>query len=106
MQIVIDILVLIIRLIITIGEFVIKTFVLFLKLFAYLKKNLWLIKLKKPRKKKNRKKVKPIKIFPLPFTQKLKYFTIGFLFSLIFIFIPLLFVIFIDELPSPKTLSF
>jgi len=65
-----------------------------------------MIAFKKRNKKRKLKKVKPIKIFPLPFSHKLKYFTVGFLSSLIFIFLPLLFVIFIQELPSPKTLSF
>lgn len=98
MQIIIDIIILILRLIIGIGELTIHTFALFLRFFNYLRRKVsW--------NKKKRKKVKPIKIFPLPFTKKLKYFAIGFLFSLVFIFIPLLFIIFLQELPSPKTLS-
>lgn len=105
MQILINILVSILRLIIGIGELVIKTFALFLYFFAYIKKNLKIISLKKRRKKKKIKKVKPIKIFPLPITYKIKYFTVGFIFSLIFVFVPLLFIIFIDDLPNPKTLS-
>ena len=59
---------------------------------------------KKPRKKQ--KKIKPIKLFPLPFNIKLKYFILGTLFSLILVFMPLLFIIFIQELPNPKQLSF
>lgn len=106
MQILIDILVLVLRLIIVIGKLVTKTLILFSKLFFYLKKKFKFIISKKWRKKKRSKKTKPIRIFPLPFAQKIKYFTIGFFFSLVFIFIPLLFIIFIDELPNPKTLNF
>ncbi|EKD65449.1 MAG: penicillin-binding protein, 1A family [uncultured bacterium] len=105
MQVLIDVLVFIIRLIINIGDIAVRTFALFLKLLTFLKKRLKIIFLKKKRKRRRQKVVKPIKIFPLPITYKLKYFTAGLLFSLIFIFIPLLFIIFIDELPNPKTLS-
>jgi 1A family penicillin-binding protein len=55
---------------------------------------------------KKRKKIKPIKLFPLPVGIKIKYFFIGTLFSLIFIFVPLVFIIFLQELPSPKQLTF
>ena len=54
--------------------------------------------------KKRRRK--PIKIFPLPIKTKLKYILTGSFFSLIFVFIPLLVIIFLQELPSPKQLSF
>ncbi|MCL4352926.1 penicillin-binding protein [Patescibacteria group bacterium] len=39
------------------------------------------------------------------FIAKLRYFILGFLFSFLFIFIPLLSLIFIQELPSPRSLS-
>lgn len=55
---------------------------------------------------KKKKKVRAIKIFPLPVGIKIKYFLVGSIFSLIFIFIPLVTVIFLQELPSPKQLSF
>jgi len=57
---------------------------------------------------KRKKKVKAIKIFPLayPITTKIKYFFFGLLFSLIFFFIPLTAIIFLQELPSPQQLSF
>ncbi|OGH17326.1 MAG: hypothetical protein A3C22_02025 [Candidatus Levybacteria bacterium RIFCSPHIGHO2_02_FULL_37_10] len=58
----------------------------------------------KPKIKKI-KKAKPIKIFPFPFFVKAKYFLIGSLFSAIFIFLPLLFLIFLQDLPSPKILG-
>lgn len=67
------------------------------------------IRLKKDKvlklKIKKIKKAKPIKIFPLPFSVKVKYFLIGSVFSLIFIFLPLLFLIFLQDLPSPRILS-
>ncbi|MDO8582903.1 MAG: PBP1A family penicillin-binding protein [bacterium] len=60
----------------------------------------------KSEKKGNRKKVKKIKIFPLPQGIKIKYFLIGSLFSFTFFFLPLLFIIFLQDLPNPKQLSF
>ena len=63
-------------------------------------KSLSKIKIRKKRKRKT------IKIFPLAATVKLRYIILGSLFSLIFVFIPLLVVIFIQELPSPKQLAF
>jgi 1A family penicillin-binding protein len=63
------------------------------------------LKHKLPKKKK---KIKAIKIFPLsyPITTKVKYFFLGCFFSLIFIFIPLTALVFLQELPSPQQLSF
>jgi len=61
-------------------------------------------KVSKPKIKKI-KKAKPIKIFPFPFFIKVKYFLIGSMFSAIFIFLPLLFLIFLQDLPSPRILS-
>ncbi|MEX2013261.1 MAG: transglycosylase domain-containing protein [Candidatus Levyibacteriota bacterium] len=52
-----------------------------------------------------RKKYKEIKLFPLPWAVKTKYFTLGTLFSSLFIFIPLLVVIFIQDLPNPNMLA-
>jgi len=57
---------------------------------------------------KKKKKIKAIKIFPLsyPISTKIKYFFLGCFFSLIFIFIPLTALVFLQELPSPQQLSF
>lgn len=52
-----------------------------------------------------RKKIKEITLFPLPLFVKMKYFTYGFAVSLVFIFIPLLFIIFLGDLPNPKMLD-
>lgn len=54
--------------------------------------------------KQKQKKTKPIVVFPFPLFSKLKYFFTGSIFSFVFIFIPLLFFLFIQDLPSPKTL--
>ncbi|QQG40780.1 MAG: transglycosylase domain-containing protein [Candidatus Levyibacteriota bacterium] len=54
--------------------------------------------------KKKEKKTKQITIFPFPFFFKFKYFSLGIIFSFFFIFAPLLILIFIQDLPSPKTL--
>ncbi|OGH16656.1 MAG: hypothetical protein A3C22_00025 [Candidatus Levybacteria bacterium RIFCSPHIGHO2_02_FULL_37_10] len=58
------------------------------------------------KRKKRIKKSRSIKVFPLPIGVKIKYFFIGSIFSLVFFFIPLTVIIFIQELPSPKQLSF
>ena len=50
-------------------------------------------------------KTKKISIFPVPLSVKMKFFLVGFLFSSIFIFIPLLSFIFIQDLPNPKILA-
>ncbi|MEK7558845.1 MAG: transglycosylase domain-containing protein, partial [Patescibacteria group bacterium] len=64
------------------------------------------INLPKKTPKVKRKKVKKIKIFPFStFWIKVRYFILGFIFSAIFIFTPLLFLIFIQDLPSPHTLA-
>ena len=57
-------------------------------------------------KKVRKKRVKVIKIFPLPMTFKLKYLFLGSFFSFVFLFTPLLIIIFLQDLPSPKQLSF
>lgn len=53
-----------------------------------------------------KRKHKPLTVLPLPFLVKLKYFTAGGIFSFIVIFIPLLFVLFLQDLPSPYELTF
>jgi len=70
-------------------------------------KNLKIDKLfiKRKTTSKKSKKIKPTKIFPLPLSFKIKYFTLGSLFSFIFLFMPLLFLIFLQELPNPKVLA-
>lgn len=53
--------------------------------------------------KKRRRKV--IKIFPIPIKYRLKYFISGVLVSFFLLFLPILFLIFIQELPNPKSLG-
>ncbi|MEK7517735.1 MAG: PBP1A family penicillin-binding protein [Patescibacteria group bacterium] len=55
--------------------------------------------------RRKKRKIRQIKIFPLPIGLKMKYFIIGTFFSLVFVFLPLLFIIFLQELPNPKQLS-
>lgn len=63
------------------------------------------IKLPKKAPKEKKKKVKKIKIFPFStFWIKVRYLLAGFILSSVFIFMPLLFLIFIQDLPSPRTL--
>ena len=56
---------------------------------------------------KKLKKPKTIRLFPLSLLRiKIKYFVLGVFFSLLFLFIPLTVIIFLQDLPSPKQLSF
>ncbi|MBI2028687.1 MAG: PBP1A family penicillin-binding protein [Candidatus Levybacteria bacterium] len=57
-------------------------------------------------KTKSKRRVKEINIFPLPVRYKIKYFVIGSIFSFIFVFLPLLLILFLQELPHPKELDF
>lgn len=69
----------------------------------------WLTKKKEKKQKppvyKRKKRIKPAKIFPLPIGVKIKYFSLGILISLTFIFLPLLILIFLQDLPNPKILG-
>lgn len=60
----------------------------------------------KPKARKIRVRRPQLKIiYPLPLAFKLKYFLIGVVFSFIFLFSPLLTLIFLQELPNPRELS-
>lgn len=67
-------------------------------------------KLNLPKRKKRIKVEKPknVAIFPgsIPNLFKLKYFLFGAVFSLLLIYVPLLILIFLQNLPNPKLLSF
>lgn len=52
------------------------------------------------------KKPKRLATFQLPFLLKFRYFFVGFFFSTCFIFVPLVLVIFLQDIPSPKELLF
>ncbi len=54
---------------------------------------------------KKPKKIKSTVFFPLPFTTKLKYLLAGIVFSFIFLFAPLLVVVFIQDLPHPRSIT-
>lgn len=62
------------------------------------------LKLKKNKKPKHRKQ-KILYQKPHLTRLRVKYFVLGTIFSLIFIFLPLLFLIFLQNLPNPKSLS-
>lgn len=55
-------------------------------------------------KRKTRKK-KAIVVFPLPIWFKLRYFFVGTIFSFLFIFLPLLVLLFLQDLPHPTELT-
>lgn len=101
MQVLILTIALILKLLIFIGDVVIFIFryptKAVIRVFAILSR----IRIEKKRKKR-----KVVRIFPPPINVKLKYLLSGSLFSLIFVFIPLLIIIFLGDLPSPKQLSF
>lgn len=48
---------------------------------------------------------RPITMFPHSFMSKFRYFIAGGLFSLTFVFLPLLFLLFLQELPHPRIIS-
>ena len=89
-------------------DFILKIFIFVLKvLIAIGDKTIEIFQFlanisKKTKTRKKSKTVKPIKVFPLPITIKLKYLAIGTFFSLFFVFIPLVIMIFIQDLPNPK----
>lgn len=62
-----------------------------------------------PKKQKITKlKIRPSKLkilYPLPPAFKIKYFLLGAVFSFLFIFLPLLSIVFIQELPNPNKLG-
>lgn len=51
------------------------------------------------------KRHKKIQLFPLPFLTKFKYFFLGAVLSLIAVFLPLLILIFLQNLPNPKSIT-
>lgn len=55
--------------------------------------------------KKGRPKKRTSKAYPSPIWTKLRYFFIGFLFSFFFLFLPLVVMIFLQDLPHPKELG-
>ena len=59
----------------------------------------------KRKKTKTVKRKKPIVIFPLPFFLKLRYFLIGAVFSFLFLFLPVISVVFLQGLPHPQELT-
>lgn len=95
MQYLILFIVIIIRLLIAIGDTTIMAFLMIKRLA----KNIFS---PKPAK---RKRLKPTEVLFLLSRIKLKYFILGALFSLVFVFLPSLFLIFIQDLPNPTQLS-
>lgn len=97
MRLIVDILILVIRVLIIIGDGVLLLF----RFFSYPFSSF----LKRLRTAKRSKKTRPIVVFPMPADVKIKYFLIGVLTSLIFIFIPLLIFTYLQYLPNPTELS-
>lgn len=58
-----------------------------------------------PTLRKRGRPPKTLMYFPLPFFVKFRYFIAGITFSLIFVFIPLLVLLFLQDLPNPRTLT-
>ncbi len=60
------------------------------------------------RRKTSKHTAKPLRIdsrFSFSIATKVKYFSLGIFFSFLFIFLPILFVIFLQDLPQPEELS-
>ena len=79
-----------------------KTFLPSLYFIKRIKKRSWPPKLKKSTFFKKRADI--VVFTPSLFT-KLKYFSYGFVFSLLFVFLPLLLYLFLQELPHPRALT-
>ncbi|MDP2638417.1 MAG: transglycosylase domain-containing protein, partial [Candidatus Levybacteria bacterium] len=89
-------------------------FMLIAKLFSVIK--ISMINLNKTKKRKKIRKIsssgnlwinpKKSKKNKFLLRTKIKYFIFGTLFSLVFVFIPLIIIIFLQELPNPKQLNF
>jgi len=60
---------------------------------------------KKERSHKKTPKVRRITLFPLPLFAKFKYFLAGTIFSFTFLFIPLLSLVFLQDLPHPRMIT-
>lgn len=92
------------------GKNVKKTFKTLKKTKVELKFPSFKLKLNLPKRKKRIKVERPkgVTIFPGPIPNffKLKYFLFGAFFSLVLIYIPLLILIFLQNLPNPRLLSF
>lgn len=81
----------------SIAQFLQNLFILFDKKQKLLRNHLT--------KKKIARKKRTLQILPTPIVNKLKYFLIGVIFSFLFLFLPLLFYIFLQDLPHPRELT-
>ncbi len=100
MKLLTDAIVLILKALISIGDFVLRGFEL-VKLVKHK------LKIKRSKKRFKLKKTKSVDIFPgpIPNLLKFKYFVLGVFFSLVFFFAPTLFLVFLGNLPNPKNLT-
>lgn len=83
----------------------IKIFSGFKKVGFFLKKTFLKLKIFRLPRLRKRKRVKSVTVFPAPLSLKIKYILIGGFFSLVFIFLPMLFFVFLQGLPNPGELS-
>lgn len=118
MRLVIDLIVLLLWFLIKIGDFVLFTGETVLKTVNKTEKASvrklrkirfpeFHLSLKRKRRIRVAKKTKPVNIFPgpIPHLVKFKYFLLGAFFSFLLIYIPLLFLIFLQNLPNPRLLA-
>jgi len=111
MKLVIDLIVFLLWVLIKIGEmillagdFVIKKITRLLKNFKFPK---FSFNLQRKRRIKTKKTKKEVSIFPgpIPHFIKLKYFLFGSIFSFLLVYIPLLLLIFLQNLPNPRLIA-
>lgn len=117
MKLIIDLIVGLLWVLIKIGDFVLfagetvgKNIKKFLKNLKKTKIRFPQFKLSFPKNKKRvkvKKQPKLVSIFPGPIPQfiKFKYFILGAVFSFLLIYLPLLFLIFLQNLPNPRVLA-
>ncbi|MDP2649650.1 MAG: PBP1A family penicillin-binding protein [bacterium] len=122
MEFLLDIILFFLKVLTSIGDFTLFILAAFFNFFKFIIKNIlgifiFFIKIfnrifvkaiapqgskLKPAKKRN---LKPIVIFPIPLFFKLRYFSQGIVFSLLFIFIPIILFVFLQSLPKPQELT-
>lgn len=98
MKLIGDLILLMILFLIKIGDIVLFIIALLINKVCY-------FVIKSGQKTAKIKRHKKIQLFPLPFLTKFKYFFLGAIFSLIVVFIPLLILVFLQNLPSPKSIT-
>lgn len=101
MRIILQFVFLLLILIVKIEDLLVNFFVALKKNYLKLYKRL----IKNPKRKRTLKRKKPVNTLSLSARAKFKYFFSGILFSFLFGLLPLVLILFFQDLPNPKTLT-